>query len=123
MKLRRELPTNARENRRLLRDQPEADLRRRTRLARGAGTEGTSRKRSPRCSRTGQCYARVLSGTRLGFNVPKQIAGLGVVERLQGNATTDFGAMRWTGPWFVRRVAWHVISHAWEIETRDTPLS
>lgn len=28
------------------------------------------------------------------------------------------GGVRWTGRWFVRRVAWHVISHAWEIERR-----
>jgi hypothetical protein len=28
------------------------------------------------------------------------------------------GGSRWTARYFVRRVAWHVISHAWEIERR-----
>jgi hypothetical protein len=180
----------------------------------------------------GPRYARVLAGTRLGFAAPKRLDRLGVVERLDGDVTTDFGAIhvpppvdgdrsiadderrrlekilragwraldkavgaargrtlaagprgggrtlkkivehvveadaaylgavgwktprggtpearlaptrdailaalvasatgaipergprggvRWTGRWFVRRVAWHVISHAWEIERR-----
>lgn len=181
----------------------------------------------------GPRYARVLSGTRLGFTAPARVEQLAVIERLEGNATTDFGAIgrppsvdadrfledaerkhvekilragwrafdeavaaargktlttgprgggrtlakivehvveadasylgavgwkaprggtpeqrleptrdailaaiaasvrgeipqrgprggeRWTGRWFVRRVAWHVISHAWEIERRS----
>ena len=28
------------------------------------------------------------------------------------------GGIRWTGRYFVRRVAWHVLDHAWEIEDR-----
>jgi hypothetical protein len=28
------------------------------------------------------------------------------------------GGRRWTGRYFVRRVAWHVLDHAWEIEDR-----
>jgi hypothetical protein len=28
------------------------------------------------------------------------------------------GGVRWTARYFVRRVAWHVIAHAWEIERR-----
>ena len=28
------------------------------------------------------------------------------------------GGIRWTGRYFVRRVAWHVIAHVWEIERR-----
>ncbi len=31
------------------------------------------------------------------------------------------GGMRWTAPYYVRRVAWHVISHAWEIDRRAAP--
>ncbi len=31
------------------------------------------------------------------------------------------GGMRWTARYYVRRVAWHVISHAWEIERRAAP--
>jgi hypothetical protein len=37
-------------------------------------------------------YARVLRGTRLGFEAPSDPSDLAVVERLEGNATTDFGA-------------------------------
>jgi hypothetical protein len=37
-------------------------------------------------------YARVLRGTRLGFEVPADPSALVVLERLRGNATTDFGA-------------------------------
>ena len=37
-------------------------------------------------------YAAVVSGTRLGFAVPAGATGLRVVERVPGNATTDFGA-------------------------------
>lgn len=37
-------------------------------------------------------YARALKGTSLGFSVPADGVALVVVERLKGNATTDFGA-------------------------------
>lgn len=37
-------------------------------------------------------YARALRGTRLGFTPPVDQASLTVVERLKGDATTDFGA-------------------------------
>jgi hypothetical protein len=40
----------------------------------------------------GPRYAHILSGTRLGFKAPKASEALTVVERLKGNATTDFGA-------------------------------
>ncbi len=40
----------------------------------------------------GPLYAAILSGTRLGFVAPKELSQLTVVERLPGNATTDFGA-------------------------------
>jgi hypothetical protein len=36
-------------------------------------------------------YAQVLRGTRLGFLVPRDVSAFVVVERLKGNATTDFG--------------------------------
>ncbi len=41
----------------------------------------------------GPKYASILSGSRLGFAAPTDLAQLVVVERLQGNATTDFGAI------------------------------
>lgn len=28
------------------------------------------------------------------------------------------GGTRWTARYFVRRVAWHILDHAWEIEDR-----
>ena len=31
------------------------------------------------------------------------------------------GGARWTARYFVRRVAWHVMAHAWEIERRAAP--
>jgi hypothetical protein len=37
-------------------------------------------------------YARALKGTRLGFLAPTDVSHLRVVERLKGDATTDFGA-------------------------------
>jgi hypothetical protein len=37
-------------------------------------------------------YAGVLRGTRLGFTEPKDASAFEVVERLAGDATTDFGA-------------------------------
>ena len=40
----------------------------------------------------GPRYARILRRTRLGFRVPGDASALVVVERLKGNATTDFGA-------------------------------
>jgi hypothetical protein len=30
------------------------------------------------------------------------------------------GGRRWSAPYFVRRAAWHVLDHAWEIEDRST---
>ncbi len=40
----------------------------------------------------GPRYARVLRAAPLGFQAPAAASALAVVERLEGNATTDFGA-------------------------------
>jgi hypothetical protein len=37
-------------------------------------------------------YGRILRSARLGFHIPKAASDFVVVERLKGNATTDFGA-------------------------------
>src|SRR5512143_3095107 len=37
-------------------------------------------------------YARALRGSRLEFGSPSAVASFNIVERLQGNMTTDFGA-------------------------------
>ena len=39
----------------------------------------------------GPRYAALLTGTRLGFKAPKSLEAFEVVERLKGNATTDYG--------------------------------
>jgi hypothetical protein len=41
---------------------------------------------------SGPRYARVLRGARLGFRPPADVSDLLVLERLTGDATTDFGA-------------------------------
>ncbi len=47
-----------------------------------------------------------------------------ILERLEGAATLPVaargprGGVRWTVRYFVRRTAWHVLDHAWEIEDR-----
>jgi hypothetical protein len=40
----------------------------------------------------GPRYGRVLRAARLGFKAPKDVSDFVVIERLKGNATTDFGA-------------------------------
>jgi hypothetical protein len=40
----------------------------------------------------GPRYARVLQTTQLPFRAPSEVSALAVVERLTGNATTNFGA-------------------------------
>lgn len=40
----------------------------------------------------GPRYARVLRTSRLGFKSPTDVSAFVIVERLKGNATTDFGA-------------------------------
>jgi hypothetical protein len=40
----------------------------------------------------GPRYARILRPARLGFQAPDDVSAFVVVERLKGNATTDFGA-------------------------------
>ena len=47
-----------------------------------------------------------------------------ILAALKASATGEIppkgprGGTRWTARYFVRRVAWHVIAHAWEIERR-----
>ena len=40
----------------------------------------------------GARYARVVRASKLGFQAPARVSALEVVERLKGDATTDFGA-------------------------------
>lgn len=41
----------------------------------------------------GPRYARVLRTARLGFQAPTDVSAFVLVERIKGNATTDFGAL------------------------------
>jgi hypothetical protein len=47
-----------------------------------------------------------------------------ILAALKASATGEIpskgprGGARWTARYFVRRVAWHVMAHAWEIERR-----
>ena len=41
---------------------------------------------------SGPRYAEALRGARLGFHAPADVSAFTVVERLEGNTTTDFGA-------------------------------
>jgi hypothetical protein len=52
----------------------------------------------------GPRYARVVSSARLGFRAPKAVSVFQVVERLPGNATTDFGAPNLAPPSDARAV-------------------
>ncbi len=58
----------------------------------GAGRGGTRNPRCERCSEYAPRYARALQKTGLDFHAPADAAELSVVERLEGTATTDFGA-------------------------------
>ena len=49
----------------------------------------------------GPRYARALQPTQLRFRAPSQASALVVLERLRGNATTNFGAP--TSPWPLTR--------------------
>jgi hypothetical protein len=71
----------------------------------------------------------------VGWKPPQAAGATGLAERLTGLRDAILaaleasaggqlpdrgprGGVRWTARYFVRRVAWHVIAHAWEIERR-----
>ena len=41
---------------------------------------------------SGSRYSQILQSTELGFEAPERASSLNIVERLDGNSTTDFGA-------------------------------
>jgi hypothetical protein len=57
----------------------------------------------------GPRYARVLQGARLGFHAP---------AKGEISPRGPRGGARWAPRYFVRRVAWHMLDHAREIEDR-----
>jgi hypothetical protein len=48
------------------------------------------------------------------------LSALAAAARGEVAARGPRGGIRWTPRYFVRRVAWHVLDHAWEIEDRIT---
>lgn len=49
------------------------------------------------------------------------LAGLAASQRGEIAARGPRGGQRWPVRYFVRRVAWHAVAHAWEIERRSRP--
>lgn len=73
-------------------------------------------------------YARVLDGTELNFVAPDDVGRFKVVEKLEGNSTTDFGApaIPPTGdarPFAVADLRWHQILLAACWETFDEAVA
>jgi hypothetical protein len=67
----------------------------------------------------------------VGWNPPKEADSpdetrRAILSALKASAIGEIppkgprGGVRWTARYFVRRVAWHVIAHVWEIERRST---
>jgi hypothetical protein len=77
-------------------------------------------------------YLKMIGGRAKSFEDPDRKAATAreeeralVVEALERALTDGIpargprGGARWTAPYFVRRAAWHVLDHAWEIEDRS----
>lgn len=62
-----------------------------------------------------------------GGGDPRNATRKAIIEALGASARDEIpaigprGGKRWPARYFVRRVAWHTIAHAWEIERRMTP--
>ena len=78
-------------------------------------------------------YARMIDATPPPVDGPEAAAARdevrAVVRDALDRAVTEGipaegprGGKRWSAPYFVRRAAWHVLDHAWEIDDRSTPL-
>ena len=75
-------------------------------------------------------YARMIAGKPPPFEEAQAAAArdeergavLDALERALADGIPEKGprgGKRWTAPYFVRRAAWHVLDHAWEIEDRS----
>jgi hypothetical protein len=58
------------------------------------------------------------AGKRLEQTRQAILDGLASAARGEVDARGPRGGLRWPPRYFVRRVAWHVLDHAWEIEDR-----
>ena len=77
-------------------------------------------------------YARMIAGKPPSFEEfqaaaardEERAAALDALERALADGIPEKGprgGKRWSAPYFVRRAAWHVLDHAWEIEDRSAP--
>jgi hypothetical protein len=78
-------------------------------------------------------YARMIGAKAKGFEEadagPLRDDERAIVLEGLEHAVTDGipargprGGKRWSAPYFVRRAAWHVLDHAWEIEDRSSAI-
>jgi len=58
------------------------------------------------------------AGKRLPLTRQAVLDGLASAARGEIEARGPRGGLRWSPRYFVRRVAWHILDHAWEIEDR-----
>ena len=76
-------------------------------------------------------YARMIAGKPPPFEETQAAAArdeerAAVLDALDRALTDGIpergprGGQRWSAPYFVRRAAWHVLDHAWEIEDRSS---
>jgi hypothetical protein len=75
-------------------------------------------------------YVRMIGATAKGFeeagaDAAREDERSIVLEGLEralvdGIPAGPRGGKRWSAPYFVRRAAWHVLDHAWEIEDRSS---
>jgi len=50
------------------------------------------------------------------------VAAVVTMARGEVPATGPRGGRRWPTPYAIRRAAWHVLDHAWELEDRTRPI-
>ncbi|WP_088313325.1 hypothetical protein [Kineosporia sp. R_H_3] len=65
--------------------------------------------------------AAVRGSPRVGDHAAVTAARAAVLARVRAGDTSAEPAGRWPLRYAVRRIAWHVLDHAWEIEDRSAP--
>jgi hypothetical protein len=68
-------------------------------------------------------YLRMIGGRADEEREQERAAVIDALERALTDGIPERGpkgGARWSAPYFVRRAAWHVLDHAWEIEDRSS---